>query len=312
MKQKILDHFVSDLSQSSDHTKKDRAFYAGKFLRFAGDRPFSEWNRTLVNEFLDQLRGEGYSPGTVRKVYGIVKRVFESAKAVHEAERTRLISGVNPNDPGAVAEIWKAMLLPGPLWDVGRRGAPRVASEDEVKPAATFEELKAMIDMVRDGSLGMAEAVYLSLSSIYGLRREELCRVRGEHLDFNEKTIYVLTAKGGERRKQLLCDEVIPILKDYDFKEDYSLFKMSALYHRICAKAGVEAKDGSGWHAPRRYLDTALRDLCGQLETKIFLRWRLSSSSEMVERYYSRDPLLTDKYVLDRHPLVPLWGAERG
>ena len=318
--QPILDHFVSDLSQSSDHTKKDRAFYAEKFLRFAADRPFSQWNKTLVNEFLDQLRGEGYAPGTIRKVYGIVKRVFDSAKAVHEVERTRLItevdlSKIDINKPSAVAELikaqtemQKAMSLPGPLWDVGRRGAPRVASEDEVKPAATFEQLKAMIDMVKDGSLGIAEAIYLILSSIYGLRREELCRVRAEHLDFKEKTIYVLTAKGGERRNQLLCDEVIPILKEYDFSREYSPFKMSALYHRISAKAGIELKEGSGWHSPRRYLDTELVNLFGQLHAHIFLRWKISSSSLMTERYYSEDPLQIDHEILTGgHPLVELW-----
>jgi len=203
----ILDHFLSELSQSSEHTRQGRAFYVQKFLSFAGDRPLSEWNKSLVNEFLRQVRKEGYAPGTIRSVYGIVKRVFDSAKAVHEAEKTRLISEVDPNDTGAIAQLIKALSLPGPNWDMGKRSAPRVEAEDMVKPATTFEEMEIMIAAARDGILTSAEKAYLALSSIYGFRREELCRVRPEHLDFEKKTIYVLTCKGGERRNQLLCDE---------------------------------------------------------------------------------------------------------
>jgi len=258
----ILGQFLSELSQSTEHTQKSRAFYAQKFLSFAGSRPLSEWNKSLWYEFHDQLRKEGYSPGTIRSIYGIVKRVFDSAKAVYEAERTKLISGVNPNDTAAVAQLIKAMSLPGPNWDLGKRGAPRVESEDVVKPAATFEEMETMIAAARDGVLTPAERAYLSLASVYGLRREELCRVRPEHFNFKERTIYVMTCKGGERRNQLLCDEVIPCLEDYGFKEGYSPFKMSAVYWRIVAKSGLSPKEGSGWHSYRRYLDTTLRDLC--------------------------------------------------
>ena len=303
----ILDHFLSELSQSSEHTRQGRAFYAQKFLSFAGDRPLSEWNKSLVNDFLRQVRKEGYAPGTIRSVYGIVKRVFDSGKAVHEAEKTRLISEVDPNAAGAIAQLIKALSLPGPNWDLGKRSAPRVEAEDMVKPATTFEEMEIMIAAARDGILTSAEKAYLALSSIYGFRREELCRVRPDHLDFGKKTIYVLTCKGGERRNQLLCDEVIPYLQDYGFKEGISPYNMSAMYWRIMAKSGLKPKEGSGWHSNRRYLDTVLLDLCGELETKIYLRWKMSSSSEMVQRYYSRDPLDVDDKVLSTHPLVPLW-----
>lgn len=306
MKEQILEQFDSELSRSSDHTRKDRVFYARKFLDFVGDRALSEWNKTVVQEFLRELEGQRYAPGTIRKVYSIVKRVFDSAKAVHEAERTRLISGVDAKDPGAVAEILKAISLPAPTWDLGKRSAPRVESEAVVKPANTLEQMKAMI-AVNKGVLTTPEVVYSAFSSIYGLRREELCRVRKEHIDIGEKTIYVLTAKGGERRKQLLCDEIIPILKGYDFKKQYSPFQMSELYWRICAKAGIDVPKESGWHAIRRFLDTVLVETFGELPAHIFLRWKISTSSLMTERYFNKDPLEVDKAVLEGHPLVPLW-----
>lgn len=304
----IVEHFRSELSNSSEHTREGRVFYARKFLDFAGDRPLSEWNKTLVNEFLAQLRKEGYSPGTIRfSIYGIVKRVFDSAKAVHEAERTRLISEVDSNDPAAIAQLIKAMSLPGPTWDLGKRSAPRVEAEDMVKPAATLEQISAMVAAAKGGVLTPAESAYLGLSSVYGLRREELCRVQPEHLNFKKRTVYVMTCKGGEKRNQLLCEEIIPFLEKYGFAEQPSLWQMSAMYVRIATKAGLTLPPGSGWHSPRRFLDTELRDLCGELETKIFLRWRISSSSEMVERYYSREPMVIDGAVIRVHPVVPLW-----
>lgn len=306
-KSKIKSQFLSELSESSDHTRQVRQFYCDKFLDFAGDNPFSEWNKSLVNAFLTQLRAEGYSPGTVRSVYGIVKRVFDAARVVHESERARLISEVNPADPSAVASVLQAMSLPGPTWDFGKRAAPRVEAQDVVKPAATLEQLSAMVAAAKKGVLSVAERAYLAVSSIYGLRREELCLIQPEHIDWGKETIYVMTTKGGERRNQLLCEEIMPYLAEYGFKEVLSLFQMSALYQRVAFKAGLELPYGSGWHSPRRFLDTALRDLCGELETKIFLRWRISASSEMVERYYSRDPLVIDAQVLAAHPVVALW-----
>lgn len=307
MRDKILEQFSAELSQSSSHTRGNRLFYAGKFLDFAGDRPLHEWNKTLVNDFLSRLREEGYAPGTIRFAYSVVKRVFDAARAVHEAERTRLISEVDPANPGAVAEILKAMSLPGPSWDMGKRSAPKVRSEDEVKPPSTLDELRAVTAAAKAGVLTPAETAYSVLSTVYGLRREELCRVRPEHLSFADKTIYVLTAKGGEQRHQLLCDEVIPYLWEYRFPEEYSPFRMSAMYWKIWDKAGLKPKDGSGWHSPRRYLDTALVNLFGELWAHIFLRWKISSSSLMTERYYSQDPLEIDREILERHPVVALW-----
>lgn len=303
---RILTQFSSELSRSSELTRRDRVFYARMFLDFASDRSLSEWNKQLVNEFLDSLVKADYAPMTIRKVYGIVKRVFDAAKAVHEQRRTELISEVDSKRPSAMAEVLKAMALPGPTWDLGKRGAPRVESEDMVKPTTSLEQITTMIEAVKNDT---EPAAYLGLGSIYGLRREELCRVSAEHLDFNKKTIYVLTCKGGQRRHQLLCDEIIPILQDYDFKRQFTPYMMTALYHKICRHANVEPEPDSGWHIFRRYLDTELVDIApiGEMSAKIFLRWKLSSSSEMQLRYYTKDFLEVDKQVIEYHPVVPLW-----
>lgn len=305
--QLILDQFSSELSHSSEHTLKDRVFYAKLFLDFASDQPFSAWNKQLVNDFLENLKKAEYAPGTIRKVYGIVKRVFDAAKVVHEQERTKLITEVDSNQPSAMADVLKAMALPGPTWDVGKRAAPKVESEDVHKPASTLEEISAMIAAVRNDT---EPAAYLSLSTILGLRRGELCSVSPEHFDFKKKTLYVLTEKGGEKRNQLLPDEIIPLLKDYGFTRQLNLRMMSSLYQRICYLANITPEPDSGWHSNRRFLDTILKPLVDPLDLKIFLRWKTSSSSEMYERYYSEPALDVDRRVLEVHPVVPLWGKE--
>lgn len=305
----IIKHFEDQLSLSSEHTRKSRLFYCKMFLSFAGDRTFSEWNKTLVSEFLAELKRDGYSPGTISVVYGIVKRVFDSAKAVHEAERMRQISEVEPTDQTAVAQLIKAMSLPGPNWDMGKRSAPKVQSRDMLRPSRNLDEMAAMVLVAKPVP---AEAVYIALASIYGLRLGELLRVRAEHIDLRQKTIFVSTEKGGEQRDQLLCDEILPYLENYDFSVAYSPFTLSQLYYRIEAKAGLQHQEGGCWHTLRRALDTELVDACnqlgntpGELYAHFFLRWRLSGS--MVERYYSRSPLEIDAKVLSVHPVIPMW-----
>jgi len=315
MNKAILDRFLSELSQSSAETRRVRRFFAERFLQFAPD-DFTQWNKGLVFAFEKQLRDEGYAPLTIRTWHGVIKRVFDAARAFHEQERTRAISGVDPNNPSAVAEILKAISLPGPEWDLGKRSMPQAESSDITRPRLSLDEIGQMIATARSDSLELPQVCYLALDSIYALRREELCRVRREHIDFDGRTIFMDTCKGGEKRQQWLPDEIIPYLKKYEFNLDYSPFMMSRMFKQILFKSGVQDQDGMGWHSFRRTLDTEIRDSLAsdpslnrdaQLITKIFFRWRLSSSSEMTDRYYTADPLLADRIALDHHPVVALW-----
>ena len=309
-KKEIAHRFLEELSNSSEHVRKSRLYYCNMFLDFAPEN-FSDWNKALVNKFLRHLEVEGYAPGSRRNVYGIVKRAFDAARAVHEAERTRLISEVNPSDTSAVAEILKAMSLPGPTWDMGKRAAPKVESKDVVKPAATLEEIGAMAGAAKRGALNEMEVAFLVMASVYGLRLGELIRIRPEHINYRKKTLFVLTEKGGEQRDQRLADELIPLLKACDWK-GCSPYQASQMFWQIEYKAGLLHKEGGGWHEMRRLLDTELVNACnglehvpGELYAHFFLRWRLSGS--MVEHYYSRSPLEIDARVLSVHPVLPLW-----
>lgn len=304
MRKDVLDRFVSELSQSSAHTRISRTYYARMFLEFAGDRPFSEWKGDLVKEFLDSLRrGEDpYSQGSIRMIYGIVKRVFDCARSVHETGKNKLVEDIDVANPVALAQLVKSMALPGPTWDLGKRSAPKVTQE--VKPAVSMEDMRVMIHSVREK--GRPDMVaFLALSSVYGLRREELLRVHPEH--FKPGVLWVDTLKGGEKRDQLLAPELVPFLKKHDWSRQYSLTNLTTLYYKIEYLAGLPHEDGAGWHAIRRLLDTELVRAHGQLKTHIFLRWKIGASSEMSERYYSEPPLEIDKHVLAKHPILEMW-----
>lgn len=314
MKDKVRLQFIRDLDHSSLETQKVRLFWCDKFLKFAPD-DFNKWNKELVSDFQRQLESEKYAGLSIRFALGVVKRVFDAARTVYEDERLKLLSQVNPEDPKAVAEILRAISLPGPRWDVGKRALPKVDSSEIVRPALTFDDMKKIVETARAGNLGVREVAYVALASVYGLRRGELASVRKEDIDFTRGVIFVRTEKGGEQREQLLAEQIIPYLKGYDF-EPVSAFEMSIMFKKICYKSGVDIVDGGGWHMWRRGLETLLRDalatdhnlnMDSRLVTKIFFRWRLVSSPDMTDRYYTVDPLVCDRVALAHHPVLPLW-----
>jgi integrase len=308
----IIQRFEEELSNSSPLVTKSRVAYARKFLDFTGAKPFSEWDGRLVTSFTQHLKAEGYSEGTVRQVFSIVKRVFDAARNAHETERVQLISSVDPTDPSAVAQLIKAISMPAPNWNLGKRAAPKVTQRNT--PTMTMEDLTVMVHAAQNDGFEPHEKACLALASIYPLRRGELRRIKPEDIDYDRHTIFVHTQKGGDQRDQLLADDLLPILRQCDFSRQFSDFDMSRMWWSIEQKAGLNHQADGGWHSLRRLVVTTLKDVWGDdaLQVKIFGHWRLASSPEISDRYYHKDPLETDRAVLAKHPIVPLWrGAMR-
>jgi integrase len=300
----ILERFQNDLYNSSDSVKKDRVHYARMWLDYAGDPP---WPREKITAFLANMRRQNYySDGTVRKVYGIVKRVVDAAQAVAIDNQQKLIASIDPSNPDlkTIALAIKALGTRVPTWDMGKRAAPKITKQNT--PTLTLGGLKARIEAVKED--GGVEAGFLALSSVYGLRRGELQRIRPEDFDWDTSTLFVHTEKGGDQRKQLLASAIVPLLKECDFSRQYSDFGMSKIWWQIEQKAGIDHELDTNWHAARRYANTCLREIWGEdaIQIKIFMRWR-TSSGDISDRYYHRDPLTVDSEVLARHPVVELW-----
>jgi integrase len=309
MKSEIREHFIAELEVSSAETVRIRTHWCDKFLEFAPEN-LSEWNKDIVNGFLRKLKNEGYTPSTVRYAYGVVRRVFDSAKAVHENQRRHLLSGMDITDPAsavvAIAKIQKFDLDGGPVWNLGKRAMPKVKTDDVNKPALSLEEIGRIVNVVKGGDLKDYEAAFVLLSLVYGLRQGELQAIKPEHINYEAGIIFITTEKGGEQRNQILEPAIVPYLEKYDFHYDFDPSWMNRIFKNICNKAEVKNRKGMAWHGSRRYLDTQLVKSCGELYAHIFLRWKISTSPDMEVRYFSEDPLEVDKFVLSKHPVVPL------
>lgn len=301
-KEEILGRFCERLRFSSEHVVKHRRFYASKFLDFAGEPP---WGEMTVINFMKELDAEGYSKGTQRTIYGIVKTVFGAARSVVEEEKARLVSSIDPNDATAVAQVLKVLATPPVDWPMPKRSAPRVEDGDVVAPALPVEDIAKMITAAKEGRLELPEAAFVALSTTFGLRREELARVRPEHI--KDGTIFVDTVKGGTARIHRIPREIIPFVTQYRFDWVHSLFLLSQLYHQIEFKCGIEHREGTGWHSPRRTLDTRLLDRLPLPAVRLFLRWKVKGSSDMPLRYYSKELAENDREVFAVHPFLGLW-----
>jgi len=303
----ILDRFCDRLRSSSEQVIKHRHFYASKFLDFAGEPP---WGETTVINFMKQLDSEGYSRGSQKTIYGIVRAVFDAAKSVAEEEKARLAAAVDPADPTAVAQVLKMLATPPVEWPMPKRSAPVVRDEDVEAPAASVEDMVKMIAAAREGKLETPEAAFVALSTTFGPRREDLARIRAE--DVEDGTIFIDTCKGGRKRTHRIPDEILPFVTQCPFPsaqsdQGYSPNQLSWMYHRIEYKSGVEYRPGTGWHSPRRRLLTILDDCLPLPAVRLFLRWKTKSSPDMAVRYYSKELEENDRDVFAVHPFLPYW-----
>ncbi len=208
-----------------------------------------------------------------------------------------------------MAEVIKAMALPGPQWDLGKRAMPKVNFDDVNKPTLTLEEMGKIIAIVRQGKLEEPEAAFVLLAVVYGLRQGELQAVRQEHIKYQEGTIWFETEKGGERRWQRLAPELVPYLQQYQFQWEYSDSRMNSMFKRIIRAAQVEDRYGMAWHSARRGIGTLLTEQFGELKAHIFLRWNMASSQEMALHYFGKRIEIDDE-ILAGHPVVAMLKAK--
>ena len=312
----IREYLKAELENSSPQTLRVLLFWCDKFLACAPEK-LSEWDKRIVSEFRAKLEKEGYATETIRNALGIVKRVFDAARDVHEDERTRLAESADPSDAQAISEVLRSIAMRGPRWNVGKRFRPRAQADEITRPKMEMDEIGKIVQAARGGKLDKPEAAFVALSSVYGYRAGEIRTVQREDLDYKHGTIYVKTEKGGERRLQFLIPELIPYLKKYDWDFDFSADQMTRMFKAICKTSGVALVYRRSWHAFRRTLETDIRDslACDKELTRdsvtilhIFFRYRMVSSRGMADRYYTMDSLQADKLALEHNPVVPLWG----
>jgi len=262
--------------------------------------------------FLNFLSGAkvptGKDEAAIRKASRIFRRFFLHRREKGIGERTLAKEFVQLNKL-AVANDWP--------WPFTKDDRP-LAEEEPFTPAFTPEEIETLIKARDKYSKG--ELFYLAVSTTWGLRREEMVRIRKR--DYNKQTIKIKAAKRGRRVEHIIPDAINDILQAYHPKLS-NINSLSYMFYRILAKAGMEQRKGYGWHSIRRTLRTLLEWNLAEAKLPLslvadYMGWSKTQKgivyggSPMLGVYahpeiMSGDPFAIDRLVLNVHPFTKIW-----
>jgi integrase len=243
------------------------------------------------------MRRKGKKQSTLRKEFGVLRRLYVVCK------------------------------LP---WEAKRGEAPKPSDKDGVAQRLDPDLIREMISIARGKSTSSmlpptpAHTVYLCLSSMWGLRRSEMVNIKPDCIDAKGGLLYVATLKGGRARWHFVPPEIMAVLQGWGFQERLTEWQVSQLFVDLRGMAGVElpaSVSRLGWHAVRGTLDYEL--LAAGLsipEVSNFMRWRRSDTN-MTTRYASMqvigrsgtkrmlafDEKKADEAVLKVHPFLASW-----
>jgi integrase len=307
IKKKYLKKYADNLASSDNRNHYLR--YAGHFLNNADGL-----DRASIDNYIEKLRKK-FSPGTVNFAFRVIRRVF----AVNE--------------------------LP---WEYRQGEAPAIGQRDEYRPQLSPRIIQMMIETAKNGrpikdacgnqvidkKTGKPKIVYLdddekcfiALSTVFGLRREELTNLQSKDINLRSGAIYVATVKSGRQRYHLIPAEIQPCLAAHDFRKRYAVATLSQMFKAILIKsgAGVLTDRRLGWHSIRRALLDSLVDAgVNVLAARTFLRWKAARGDmAMPARYYGNvvvdltesGPVLEeakgDEEIFEKHPFLPFWRKE--
>lgn len=261
---------LTRLEDALKRKKSARGAYLWAVTDFLGTSPKS-LNEEAVLSYLDKREKAGDKPQTLKMRFYALKFLFK----LYNAEWT-----VTENEVFSTRE--RRQRFPQPWFRKGEviniiAGAKKTCDSPEL--------------------------AMLAISTIYGCRRSELSDIRTDDLDFEAKTITIYARKGGRVATQLLPDEIIPYLSNYDFPK-LSELRLSQMLNKILKKT-VGPKDGYGWHSLRRSLATELRN-AGVDDEDIysFLRW---STGSILGTYIQTEPRQNKEKIFSKHPYIQFW-----
>ena len=259
-KDELLNKVTEELAGSNERTTKQFVTIISRFYTFSG----GDFTKRAVVNYIKKLAREGYSPGTNKLHYRILKRAFEIAG--------KLDSSIEwPFSKRAPAEIESA------ITDI-----PWL----ENKVAFSDDEVEQVIHTAKDGRLDGVSSALIALSTTYGLRRIEMADLDSESLNLKDKTLHVYTKHGSRLRAHVIPDPIIPFLKDY--QPVRSEFKLSEMFHDIETLAGIPKRYGTGWHSLRRSVVNSLVAAgLDKLYIYSFMRWKLSMNFGMLGTYFT-------------------------
>lgn len=297
MRKDLLDKYVEQLSEEA---KKPFGHQAEDYLRWLRNR---EPTMDSVRAYLEHLRKEHYADGSIAQKFGILRRLFKVNQDTLKQE--------------------------GIEWSFHRGDSPVIRELEVYAPALDPDIVNRMIKVVRgqepyEGRIEPTprHCAFLALSTIYGVRREEMVKLRPGHIDLAHRTIFIETAKHGRQRYHVIPDAILSYLHAWRFPQ-ISLSYASQTFVEIRNMVGFKGKVAYdiGWHSIRRILVQLLvRAGIEELDVNQYLRWKRSASN-MLPRYFSTpvvswggtqrdlptDDVKIDQAIFAIHPFLPAW-----
>ncbi len=279
----LLQKYASNLPD--DRYRNHYVSYARNFLDSA-----AALDKESINRYLARLKKQGKKPGTINFAFRVLRTLFN----------------VNKLD-----------------WPFRRGEGPQIGQRDEYRPALDPELIRIMVEAAKNGRLDISPACFLSLSTVYALRREEMCDLQPVDVDLKADTIFISTVKSGRERYHLIPDEIKPYLEAHDFSKRYNLTQMSQLFWVVVNRSGLEAlrPQRLGWHSIRYCVKTLLDDSgLSPYAVHDFMRWKsVEREFAMDVRYHAShfvglegtrvvtEEAESDKEVFEKHPLLEFW-----
>ncbi len=289
MRDELLGVYAESLPQSARDERLPRV------------RAYLEWLRNrqpstqTVRKWLEKMKHDGYADGTVARDFATLRRFF----IVNHLE-----------------------------WGFRRGEGPVIREQQVWAPRLDPETICKMVQVARgtvppaSTKLSPGHAAFLAMSTIWGLRREEMQELKPQWVDLEHCTLYVETIKHGRQRYHVIPPEVVPVLSAWDFHR-ISVDWISEIFGQLKTAVGLTRDAGMevGWHSIRRSLTHELFGAgCNASEIANFLRWK-RSGSDMAMRYASTpviglgisrrevgfDDRAEDEKILAKHPFLPFW-----
>lgn len=192
-------------------------------------------------------------------------------------------------------------------WSFPKLSFMKVKDSDIYKPMLSKEEIAHAITKGKKVLVG-EELALLAMSTVYGLRCEEMSRTDEPVVDIDAGTIKVHTVKGGETTTHLIPDEIKPYLSKY---VQHNKWHTTQLYHQIMCRVGIRCDRGYGWHSIRRALVTELSSSeVNYITVHRFMRWSDSSlkgNLSMLAVYVKKDQARIDTEIFKVHPFLSYW-----
>jgi len=284
-KEQALENLRMVLTGARPRAKSTIVDYLSKARKFLNWLPHDPPPDDMdLHRYFAEQRHNGIGEGTLTSTYTVLKKLYS-------------------------ANRWP--------WPLGREDRPEPPKEPQT-PAFRPEQVEELI--LNCGEYSDAERFYLALSTTYGMRREELARVKRK--DIREGKILVRTAKKGPQRWHLIPAEIMPAVRGYRVKE-HQVRAMSAMFQRICRKGLGQRMPGYGWHSIRRTLLTLLpmelakKGMDPSLAAH-YLRWSrrtigVAFFGTAMAGVYARPEILDwdehgiDRLIFEVHPFLKVW-----